>query len=465
MRSADRGLVALGIVSALVGLTAALVTQPSTDSVASTDETIASGTVTGTGTGTGTVELVAADPTGSTAAGQPGTPAAAATTQAPSTPSSTPPPGLTATPTTAAPTTIAPTTIAPTTTRDPNAPRSVSMLFTGDILTENPVLDAGRAGATAAGTGGRFDFTPVFAPIAPLVQSVDLAICHMEIPIGRPDEEPGAKGRSPFGGNRLLAPFEIVAAIKATGFDRCSTASNHAYDTGDSGNDSTIDSLEAAGISWSGTARRPDELPPGIFEVYGVRVAHLSYTIYSNVPLPEDEWRLAYTNNPARVASEVESARAAGADIVVVSMHLSKELLEDPLPETRQFAEAVIASSSVDAIVHHGPHVVQGFEEINGTPVWWSIGNLVTGMARPNPMDRYTDPRTRDGLAAILRFTETAPGTWDVDASSVVLCNEMAARTIHPGVTAAADPAVPPAIREEMAGCVERTRVAVPDAG
>ncbi len=351
----------------------------------------------------------------------------------------------------------------PTTTTDPNAPRSLTVLLTGDILAENPVLDAGRRGGEAAGS--RFDFTALLAPITPLVSSFDLAVCQMEVPVGRPDEEPGAKGRSPHGGNRLLNPYEFAPNLRDAGFDRCTTASNHSYDVGDAGIDPTIDALEGVGISWSGTARRPEELPPPVFEVNGVRIAHLSYTRYSNTDLPAADWRLAYTENPARIAREVTEARDAGAELVIVSIHLSKELLEEPLEETRLFAASIIASSNVDAIVHHGPHVVQGFEVVDGTPVWWSIGNLLTGMARPNASDRYTDPRTRDGLGAGLRFTETAPGVWDTEASSIVLCNESASRVIHAGVTAATDPALDQTIRDELEGCVERTRAAVPDAG
>ena len=115
--------------------------------------------------------------------------------------------------------------------------------------------------------------------------------------------------------------------------------------------------------------------------------------------------------------------------------------------------------------MHHGPHVVQPFEIVNGTPVWWSIGNLLSGMARPGANDRYTDPRTRDGLGAVLRFTETGPGSWDVSTSSIVLCNEAATRTIYAGVWALQDPALPSELRDQLGGCVERTRQAVPDLG
>jgi len=335
------------------------------------------------------------------------------------------------------------------------------VLLTGDILTENPVLDAGReAGAT---TGVPYDFSSLFAPITPLVQAVDLAICQMEVPIGRPGEEPGSKGRSPFGGNLLLAPYEMAVAIDAAGFDRCTTASNHSYDLGDAGIDSTIDAFEQVGISWSGTARRPEEAPPTVFEARGVRVAHLSYTTRSNTEGPVHDWRLNLTTDASRVAADVAAMRDAGAELVIVSVHLFKEMTEQPIDENRQFAEAITAGADIDALIHHGPHVVQGFEVVNDTPTWWSVGNLLSGMARPGATGRYADPRSRDGLAAVLRFQEDGPGVWELETSSVVLCSETSSRIIYPGV-AATDPALAPELRQQLQGCVDRTRNAIPDA-
>jgi poly-gamma-glutamate synthesis protein (capsule biosynthesis protein) len=351
----------------------------------------------------------------------------------------------------------------PSTTVAPVGQRTLSVLMTGDILAETPVLVAGRKAGKASGQ--RYDFSAVFAPITPLVRSFDLAICHMEQPIGRPSELPGAKGRSRFGGNRLLAPYELAAAVESAGFDRCSTASNHSYDLGDAGVDSTIDALQRAGLSWSGTARQPGEAAPTTFEWHGVRIAHLAYTRYSNAGAARDTWRDNLTSDPARIAAEVTAVRNAGAELVIVSIHLIGEMTKQPIAANRAFAAAVTASADIDALVQHGPHVVQGFEVLNGTPVWWSVGNLLTGMARPGETGRYADPRSRDGLGAVMRFHEDGPGNWRLDTSSLVLCDERSSRTIYAGVSASQDPTLPPALRKQLQGCVDRTRRAVPDAG
>ena len=59
------------------------------------------------------------------------------------------------------------------------------------------------------------------------------------------------------------------------------------------------------------------------FTVNGVRVAHLAYTRFSNTDsLALAPWQLNYVADAGRVIGDVLAARAAGADVVIVSVHL-----------------------------------------------------------------------------------------------------------------------------------------------
>ncbi len=332
-------------------------------------------------------------------------------------------------------------------------PRTFTIAATGDVLTENAV---NLAATNAAGPGVRFDYTPVFASVAPVLRSADLAICHMEIPIGAPGERPGVYGRSPFGGNLIEAPFEVAAGLRAAGFDRCSTASNHSYDLGAGGISSTLAALDAAGITHTGTARSPAESSPAVFEVNGVRVTHLSYTTYSNTVAPSVPWLMNYTTDPARVAADVDAARSAGAQVVIVSVHIAQELLPAPIAADRAFISEITKASHIDLVIEHGPHVVQPVERVNGTVVFWSVGNFVSGMGT-NQIGRYADPHTLDGLLASVRFTETSPGTFAADATPVLLCEERADRTVHPVIATLADPTISPTLRAELQECLDRS--------
>lgn len=334
------------------------------------------------------------------------------------------------------------------------------MIAGGDVLTESRVRQA--AAAHGAVSGKRFDFEPMFAELRPIIESADLAICNMEIPVGHPGEAAGFVGRSPFGGNLLRAPYEVAPGLRSVGFDRCSTASNHGYDLGTVGIDSTLQGLETNGISTVGTARSPQEAIDVVFDVNGVRVGHIAFTTYSNTVLPSDRWRINHTRSITPIVEAVAAVRAAGADVVMLSLHVSKELNAAPVPEDRSFVTRLIAASpGLDAVFVHGPHVVQPFEIVNGRPVWWSLGNFVSEMGPPS-VGRYASPSTSDGLLAFVRFTESEPGRFVASPGSIAICNDFVDRTVRAPSLALAQPDLPARVRDELTQCLDRTRVRVP---
>ena len=340
-------------------------------------------------------------------------------------------------------------------------PRTFSVAATGDVITESAVNVTAAAAAAAAGE--RFDYASIFVPVAPVLRGADLAICHMEIPIGAPGARPGVYGRSPFGGNLILAPFEIAAGLRGAGFDRCSTASNHSNDLGPAGITSTLDALDAVGLAHNGTARTPSEAVVSTFVVNGVRVAHLSYTRYSNTTPPEP-WRMSDATSVAQVAADVDQARAEGAEVEILSIHISQEMLPAPTPADRAFVTDVTAAARVNLVIEHGPHVVQPLERVNGTWVFWSVGNFVTGMGW-NQTGRYSDQRTMDGLLAWVRFTEstTEPGRFLAEATPALICNERVSRTVHPVLPTLTDPNISADLRSQMQLCLARSAAVVAD--
>ena len=349
-------------------------------------------------------------------------------------------------------------------------PRSLLVAFGGDILNENAV---NQAAADAAGLGRRYDFTPLFAPpaapVAPVIAAADLAVCHAELPIGDPGQRPGVYGRSPFGGNLLLAPYELAPGLAATGFDRCSTASNHSFDHGVPGIVSTLDAFDSVGITHAGTARTAEESALSadeVLQVNGVGLSHLSYTRSSNTTPPRNPWMLDRATSVERIVADVAAARTAGAELVIVSIHLGTEMQTGPTGNDRDFATRVIAGADVDLVIHHGPHVVQPAERVNGTWVYWSLGNFVSGMGLAH-QGRYADQRTLDGLLATVRFTETEPGVFTAESRPVLICTSLRDRSVHAPVGVLADPAatvvLEPALRAELQACLDRTRRVQPD--
>ena len=104
--------------------------------------------------------------------------------------------------------------------------------------------------------------------------------------------------------------------------------------------------------------------------------------------------------------------------------------------------------------------MIQPVERVNGTVVYWSVGNLLSGMGVAGT-GRYEDRRTLDGLLATARFTEVAPGRFDVEADPVLVCLDPSTRIAWPaaGLT---DPSTPPAVRPVLQACLDRSREVIP---
>ena len=340
--------------------------------------------------------------------------------------------------------------------------RTFSLAAAGDLLTEAVVNNRAARDAANAGRGERLDFTGFFDPIDDILQSVDLAICHMEIPIGRPGARYGVMGKSPFGGNLLLAGNEIAADLRTVGFNRCSTASNHSNDLGIEGIASTLDAFDAVGMPHTGTARTPDERLPATFLVNGVNVAHLSYAVSSNTGFTFDAWRLNRAVDVNALAADVRTARATGAEVVIVSIHLKQEMLPAPIASDRDFVTRLTAAVPIDLVIQHGPHVVQPVERVNGALVYWSLGNMLSGMGLPG-RGKYSDVRALDGLLATVRFTQQPDGSWSTEAATVLICNERLSRTIYSATRVLADPTASPDLRAQAQACLDRSSAVVAD--
>ena len=71
---------------------------------------------------------------------------------------------------------------------------------------------------------------------------------------------------------------------------------------------------------------------------------------------------------------------------VIASVHAGLELVHMPLSNIRRRYIELVAAGA-DAVIGHHPHVPQGFEFINGRPIFYSLGNFLffrNGMGAPN---------------------------------------------------------------------------------
>lgn len=309
----------------------------------------------------------------------------------------------------ARPTASAPVTPTPTPTPTPPPDAVFTLVAAGDVLTHQAVNSAARS-------GNGYDFTPLFAPVQPFIAGADLALCHMEVPVA-------PAGTSPSGFPMFGAPAQIVPGLAAAGWDGCSTASNHSVDRGADGVVATLAALDAAGMGHVGTARTAVEAAtPQIYtlerEGQTIRVAHIAATYGTNgLPVPADMPWMVQIIDPAGLVAQATAARAAGADVVVASVHCCVEYTNTPTAKQEEIANALAASGQIDLLIGHHAHVPQPVAELPGGPrgegMWvaYGLGNFVSNQGPHAGLGA----ETQNGLMLLARFRKPADGPVTVE--------------------------------------------------
>jgi poly-gamma-glutamate capsule biosynthesis protein CapA/YwtB (metallophosphatase superfamily) len=299
-------------------------------------------------------------------------------------------------PTPSPPATTAMPTPTPTPTPTPE-PRTFTLVGTGDVLLHERLWRQAEQDAVETGNGS-LDFTPQLSNIAPIVSAADLAICHLEVPLAPPG--------GPYSGYPTFSgPPQVVSALEATGYDACSTASNHTFDQGARGVTRTLDALDAVGIAHAGSARTLAEArQPTIIDVETaegpVRVALLSYTYgFNGIPYPDGDTFWANQVDERTILADAAAARRRGAAVVIVALHWGTEYQHDPNAQQMDLAPRLINSPDIDLLLGHHAHVVQPIENMNGEWVVYGMGNLMANHAEPE------GPKA-EGLLTRFTFTE-----------------------------------------------------------
>jgi poly-gamma-glutamate synthesis protein (capsule biosynthesis protein) len=279
-----------------------------------------------------------------------------------------------------------PRTATPTLTAvapEPERPARLTVSVSGDLLPHLPVVDRAR---TATG----YDFAPLLRDLRPVVRRADVAFCHVETPMQR---------GPPAGYPRFRTPPALAQAIRATGWDACSTASNHSIDQGAAGVRSTIAALNRAGLGHTGSAVSPrGRRRVLLLRRRGVAIAFLAYTVHTNgLPVPH-RWSVNLAS-PPRIVRDARRARRKGAEAVVVNLHWGTEYRHSPDAQQLSIARRLSRSKAITAIVGQHAHVVQPIRRVGGRWVVFGSGNLLS-----NQSAACCPAATQDGMVVTLHL-------------------------------------------------------------
>lgn len=262
-----------------------------------------------------------------------------------------------------------------TTTEPTKKSTTINMALTGDIMCHNTIYnDAFNKQSNT------YDFSYIFDDIKYNIQTADIAIGNLETTFAG-----SSKGYSSY--PTFNTPESLAYTLKKVGFDVLSTANNHCYDKGYSGIESTINYLDDADISHTGTFKSEEEQNKILVKnVKGIQIAFLSFTYGTNgITVPSDKSHSVNLIDKDLIKKQLDLAKKQNPDMICVSMHWGIEYQTTPNSEQKDLADFLFKNGA-DIIIGNHPHVLQNFEkrEItldDGTSkdglVIYSLGNLL----------------------------------------------------------------------------------------
>lgn len=153
---------------------------------------------------------------------------------------------------------------------------------------------------------------------------------------------------------------EYTEILTSSSIEQVNIANNHHIDYRLAGRDATRTALEAAGIPYSGYTYTY------VWQHRGVRIGFAGCR--------ETIWK----QNRQIISEEADALRAAGCDVIIYSCHWGTEYSPYHNEIQMEMAQAA-AKAGVDILIGTHPHVVQGLDDVDGTVVLWSLGNLMFG--------------------------------------------------------------------------------------
>jgi poly-gamma-glutamate capsule biosynthesis protein CapA/YwtB (metallophosphatase superfamily) len=201
------------------------------------------------------------------------------------------------------------------------------------------------------------------------IHKSDLSITNLECPLTRSNKKIKKIGPN------LKASPGMASLLKDSGFNLITLANNHIYDYGQQGLSDTLDTLQLYGLSYVGAGLTLQEAQnPFYVEIKGIRLAIINFA--------EVEFSSANLShggaNPMDLIDNLRQIEIAlnNADHLIVIVHGGHENYHYPSPEMLK-RYRFYAESGASVVIAHHTHYICGFEQHNGVPIFYSLGNFI----------------------------------------------------------------------------------------
>jgi len=326
-----------------------------------------------------------------------------------------------------------------------NNSRPVKLTCIGDVMCDSSQLFAycsplGKSSGSSEPHEHGYEFSAAFSSMTSYFAESDYTAANLETPLA------GAEHGFTSELYSFNTPVEFAEALKAAGVDLVTTANNHCLDRGISGLTETLRTLDRIGLDHVGTYASREEQVPFIREIGGLKVGFLSYTYGTNAflnrcylkrqerfmvnltqkqelssllsrywfhhpdtlfakiyghagklllprqfALPVYERREKRRSLRRKIIKDINSCRAAGAELIVCYTHMGGQYNQEASEESKALGNFLI-DHGVNAVIGIHEHVVHGsdFTKLNDNKIiTYSLGNFIgeAGVIK-EPFDR-----------------------------------------------------------------------------
>ena len=209
----------------------------------------------------------------------------------------------------------------------------------------------------------------VYGDLMPDLRQSDLRVANLECPLFNGESGVWKSG------SVLKGDVDHVRGLTAVPFEVVTLGNNHVFDHGVDAFEKTLGLLNDCGIKTVGAGMSArDAKQPLIIDVNNIRIAFISFS--------EGEDLTAAVNGPGVFGWEVDEVAAIvsqvkkAVDLVVVVCHCGVEYIPFPPPYVARAFQRIVDSGAHLVIGHH-PHLPQGIQFYNNTPISYSLGNFV----------------------------------------------------------------------------------------
>lgn len=176
-------------------------------------------------------------------------------------------------------------------------------------------------------------------------------------------------------GPHLHCSDKAVRFLKEAGFDCVTLANNHFRDYGDEGVKRTLAALREQGIDYVGGGENLEEACKTLYKTVDEKRIAIINVCENEFSIASESRGGSAPIDVVDVCHRIKEAKEQGAQYVITIIHGGHEHWQYPSPRMMKWYRFFVESGA-DVVVNHHQHCFSGYEEFQGKPIFYGLGNF-----------------------------------------------------------------------------------------